>query len=73
MRYFRPILEPAELLPLQVAHEDKLGGLPFGLPKFDTYPPRSGIPGLPNSNRNKHLGAYRHPVSKILVVTKRLM
>jgi hypothetical protein len=31
MRYFRPILEPAELLSPQVAHEDKLGGLPFGL------------------------------------------
>lgn len=32
MRYFRPILEPAELMATQVAYEDKLGGLPFGLP-----------------------------------------
>ena len=37
MRYFRPILEPAELLARQIAHEDKLGGLPFGLPS-DRWP-----------------------------------
>ena len=32
MRYFRPVLQPGELMPPQVSHEDKLGGLPFGLP-----------------------------------------
>lgn len=32
MRYFRPILQPGELMAPQVTHEDKLGGLPFGVP-----------------------------------------
>lgn len=32
MRYYLPVLEPAELLEPQQTYQDKLGGLPFGLP-----------------------------------------